>query len=159
MAFNYGLEKKKFDEEWGQTARFYASQGMSMEAIEAMREFDWNVFKGNRIEALHTQSLNPPEGNDNEGDEGSELLLLRKFFERFTSEYDTYGTHSRYWWIEEWSTPCLVAAIPHLTDEDKELLTLYIIFGFTTREIAKKLNTYQMDVSRKLQRILGYFRQ
>ncbi len=157
MTFNYGLEKKKFEEEWEQTAKFYAEQGMSQEAIDAMREFDWDVFKANRIEALHTQSMNPPEGSDGEDGDGAELFILKKYFEQFTSQYDTYGTHSRYWWLEEIEDERLLPGIAKLTEEDKNLLTLYMVEGYTQKDCANILHISQVAIHKKLIAILGKF--
>lgn len=41
MGFNYGLEKKKFDQEWKKLRREYRAAGMDEAAIEAMYAFDW----------------------------------------------------------------------------------------------------------------------
>ncbi len=158
MTFNYGLEKKKFEKEWEQTAKFYAEQGMSQEAIDAMREFDWDVFKANRIEALHTQSMNPPEGSNGEDGDGAELFILKKYFEQFTSQYDTYGTHSRYWWLEEIEDERLLPGIAKLTEGDKELLTLYYVEQLNLVEVAEKLGIKKSTVGYRLKMLVKLFR-
>ena len=48
MKFNYGLEKKKFDEIWNRLEKEYAVAGMSQYAIDEMKTYDWNVFKKER---------------------------------------------------------------------------------------------------------------
>ena len=48
MKFNYGLEKKKFDEIWNRLEKEYAAAGMSQYAIDEMKTYDWNVFKKER---------------------------------------------------------------------------------------------------------------
>lgn len=87
-----------------------------------------------------------------------ESPLYEKFLEQLSSEYDTYGSHSRYWWLEELTTPCLTIGVPALTVEDKELLTLYIVDGLTIREIARYLNLQKSTISERLQRIFTLFR-
>ena len=57
MGFNYGLEKKKFDGEWERLRREYAAAGMDEAAIEAMHEFDWQIFKRERTYCRHTQQV------------------------------------------------------------------------------------------------------
>ena len=156
MTFNYGAEKRKFEKVWAKLAKTYAEAGMEPEAIKAMREFDWEIFKSERNEALHTQEFAIPESSDEEMDD-CESPLYDKFLEQLSSEYDTYGSHSRYWWLEELTAPCLTIGVPALTVEDKELLTLYIVDGLTIREIARYLNLQKSTISERLQRIFTLF--
>ena len=129
---------------------------MEPEAIKAMYEFDWEIFKSERNEALHTQEFAIPESANEEMDD-CESPLYEKFLEQLSSEYDTFGSHSRYWWLEELTTPCLTIGVPALTVEDKELLTLYIVDGLTIREIARYLNLQKSTISERLQRIFTLF--
>lgn len=156
MTFNYAVEKRKFEKVWEKLAKSYAEAGMEPEAIKAMREFDWEIFKSERNEALHTQEFAIPESTDVEMDD-CESPLYEKFLEQLSSEYDTYGSHSRYWWLNELTTPCLTIGVPALTLEDKELLTLYIVDGLTIREIARYLNLQKSTISEKLQRVFSLF--
>ena len=156
MTFNYGAEKRKFEKVWAKLAKTYAEAGMEPEAIKAMYEFDWEIFKSERNEALHTQEFAIPESANEEMDD-CESPLYDKFLEQLSSEYDTYGSHSRYWWLEELTTPCLTIGVPALTVEDKELLTLYIVDGLTIREIARYLNLQKSTISERLQRIFTLF--
>ena len=156
MAFNYAVEKKKFEKVWGKLEKTYAEAGMEPEAIKAMYEFDWEIFKGERNEALHTQEFAIPESSDEETDD-CESPLYDKFMEQLSSEYDTYGSHSRYWWLDELTTPCLTIGIPALTMEDKELLTLYIMDELTVREIAEIQEKTKSSVERHLQRVFALF--
>ena len=156
MTFNYAVEKRKFEKVWAKLEKTYAEAGMEPEAIKAMRELDWEIFKSERNEALHTQEFAIPESTDEDtGD--CESPLYDKFLEQLSSEYDTYGSHSRYWWLEELTTPCLTIGVPALTLEDKELLTLYIVDGLTIREIARYLNLQKSTISERLQRIFALF--
>ena len=156
MTFNYAVEKRKFEKVWAKLAKTYAEAGMEPEAIKAMYEFDWEIFKSERNEALHTQEFAIPESTNEEMDD-CESPLYDKFLEQLSSEYDTYGSHSRYWWLEELTTPCLTIGVPALTLEDKELLTLYIVDGLTIREIARYLHLQKSTISERLQRIFSLF--
>ena len=156
MTFNYAVEKRKFEKAWTKLAKSYAEAGMEPEAIKAMYEFDWEIFKSERNEALHTQEFAIPESANEEMDD-CESPLYEKFLEQLSSEYDTFGSHSRYWWLEELTTPCLTIGVPALTVEDKELLTLYIVDGLTIREIARYLNLQKSTISERLQRIFSLF--
>ena len=156
MTFNYALEKKKFDAAWESLRKFYTESGMEPEAIEAMHEYDWDAFKAARIEALHTQELAIPEATAD--DDEMEEPMVRRYADRFQTEYDTFGGHSRYWWLDELTTPCLTIGVPLLTEEDKEILTMFIVDGMTTREIAARMNTNHMKISRRLQKLFSYFK-
>ena len=156
MTFNYGAEKRKFEKAWSKLAKSYAEAGMESEAIKAMYEFDWEIFKSERIEALHTQEFAIPESSDEEMDD-CESPLYEKFLEQLSSEYDTYGSHSRYWWLDELTAPCLTIGVPALTLEDKELLTLYIVDELTVREIAEIQEKTKSSVERHLQRVFALF--
>ena len=157
MTFNYASEKRKFDKAWEKMARTYAEAGMTQEAIQEIYEYDWDVFKAARIEALHTQEFAIPESTEEDMSE-CESPLFERFQNCLSSRYDTLGNHSRFLWIAELENPCLTIGIPLLTDEDKEILTLYVIEGYTEHEIAQRMGTYQVKVCRRLQRIFNYFK-
>ena len=53
MGFNYGIEKKKFNEEWKKLQKEYEEAGMSEKSIQEIYEFDLNVFRKNRTEINH----------------------------------------------------------------------------------------------------------
>ena len=156
MTFNYGAEIKKFEKTWAITEALYRKHGMSESAIQEMREYDWDLFKAARVEAIHTQDMGFQPDEDDDTDK-LESPLLMKFFERFTNQYDTYGTHCRYWWLEEVNDVRIVAGIAKLTDEDKEFLTLLIVEGCSQTECAVKMHSSQSAISRRLARIIDIF--
>lgn len=156
MAFNYGAERRKFEKNWAEIEALYRKHGMSERAIQEMREYDWDLFKAARIEAIHTQDM----GFQPDEDDDTNMLespLLMKFFEQFTSRYDTLGSHYRYWWLEELSDPRFAAALPRLTADDKELLTLIFVEGYTQRECVVKMHSSKGAISRRLTQIIDIF--
>ena len=61
MGFNYGLEKRKFTEEWKKLYREYKAAGMSEEDIQDIYAFDLNVFrKTGRSSSAHSPSQKVP---------------------------------------------------------------------------------------------------
>ena len=156
MTFNYGAERKKFEKAWAITEALYRKHGMSESAIQEMCEYDWDLFKAARIEAIRTQEMGFQPDNDDDMTMMDSPLLM-KFFERFTTQYDTLGSHSRYWWFEELSDIRLVSDIAKLTDEDKEFLTLLIVEGYSQTECAVKLHSSQSAISRRLIRLIDIF--
>lgn len=155
MEFNYAVEKRKFEQGWAKTEALYRKHGMTEKAIQEMHEYDWDMFKASRIEAMHTQEIESGQGNENWSDMDSPLL--DKFFGQFTCQYDTFGTHSRYWWMEEIEDVRLLSGLVRLTEEDKRLLTLYLAEGYAQKDCADILHIDQGTFSRKLKRILGKF--
>ena len=64
MGFNYGLEKRKFTEEWKKLYHEYKAAGMSEEDIQDIYAFDLNVFRKNRTEFQRTQPLSESSCDD-----------------------------------------------------------------------------------------------
>ena len=116
---------------------------MSPEAIQEMHDYDWAVFREQRNIALHEVDI---------AQEERETIM-----EQFQVNYDVFGGHSRYWWLEELTTPCLTMGVPYLKDDDKELLTLYIYEQHTIREIAEMQGVTKSSVLRHLRRIFSLF--
>lgn len=143
MKYCYYIAKKNFDSEWARLANFYAKEGMSQDAIQEMHDFDWKEFCRNRVNILHSADFSPEERED--------------IMEQNPVNYDIYGGHSRYWWLSELSTPSLTIGAKLLSDEDKELLTLYIYEERTIREIAEIQQKSKSQVSRSLRRIFALF--
>ena len=154
MTFIYSVERGLFEKNWAETEALYREQGMSEEAIQAMREYDWDLFKAARINAIHTQDMGFQPDED---DESMESPLLAKFFDQLTTQYDTNGSHDRYWWLEELTDPRLVKGVAKLTDEEKELLTLIFVEGFSEKECSVKMHSSQSAISRKRIRIIDIF--
>ena len=83
MGFNYGLEKRKFTEEWKKLYSEYKAAGMSEEDIQDIYAFDLNVFRKNRTEFQRTQSLSESSCDDGieQGESMSALLKTLKELE------------------------------------------------------------------------------
>lgn len=124
--------------------------------IEVMYQFDLHQFNADRAYFSHSCPLNLSHEQMDETDD-FENPFLEKYLDRFTTQYDTYGSHSRYWWLEEIKSPKLQAALTLLSDEDKELLTLLFVEGYSQEECAVKLHSSQSAISRDYLRIIGIF--
>ena len=79
MGFNYGLEKRKFTEEWKKLYSEYKAAGMSEEDIQDIYAFDLNVFRKNRTEFQRTQPLSESSCDDGTEQGESMSALLKKF--------------------------------------------------------------------------------
>ena len=93
MGFNYGLEKRKFTEEWKKLYHEYKAAGMSEEDIQAIYAFDLNVFRKNRTECQRTQPLSESSCDDGT-EQGESMSALLKKFSSALSVCDKYSFQS-----------------------------------------------------------------
>ena len=154
MGFNHGLERRRFEARWSRLRVEYAANGMEESTIAEMYEFDLREFNSNRRYAEHTQAISRQEFSD-DGDTANEdsSPLLMKFFEAFTTKTSDSCQFERNGWIEEIEDESLWKGVSKLSDGDRELFTLYIFYGYTLSEIAKRSGVTQPAISKKLSRI------
>jgi len=150
MGFNYAKEKLRFDAEWLKLADEYRAAGFDEAGIQAMRDFDWDVFRQRRTYENHTQDL-PSEVIDDDGDDGCSTLF--KKFNSLTSGFDESAFTGRYDWIEAIESPVLAGKLKNLSDSDKELLTLLAFDGYTQTEIAAMQGVTKVVICKKIKRI------
>lgn len=152
MGFNYAAEKKKFETLWARLRREYRAAGMSDAAIQKMHDFDWEVFKQERIYRLHTQDLGIGIFDEPSAEQEDKSALMKKFLES-VSRWDDYTTASRYGWIEGIGDQRLVRVLKRLSISEKELLTKYCIEDKTQQEIASEMGLSQRSVGKQLQQL------
>ena len=158
MGFNYAAEKKKFETLWARLRREYRAAGMSDAAIQKMHDFDWEVFKQERIYRLHTQDLGIGIFDEPSAEQEDKSALMKKFLES-VSRWDDYTTASRYGWIEGIGDQRLVRVLKRLSISEKELLTKYCIEDKTQQEIAAEMGLSQRAVGKQLQQLKKYFQE
>lgn len=158
MGFNYAAEKKKFETLWARLRREYRAAGMSDTAIQKMHDFDWEVFKQERIYRLHTQDLGIGIFDEPSAEQEDKSALMKKFLES-VSRWDDYTTASRYGWIEGIGDQRLVRVLKRLSISEKELLTKYCIEDKTQQEIAAEMGLSQRAVGKQLQQLKNFFRK
>lgn len=139
MKFNYQAEKMKFDAKWKELQVQYESVGMSREAIEEMKRYDWDEFKRERVFCIHNQHLE------------------RDMFEdRGTS--DIYFDERTNGWIEELDTEELIRAIKKLDREKLELINKLVYEQKTMEEIANEIGITKSAVSQRIATIKKYIK-
>lgn len=157
MEFNYGREKKKFDENWEQLRKEYREAGMAEESIQAMHEYDWEQFKKERIWCQHNQYLDTiVMCVNNQIWETSEDAnpLYYKFLERISYNFTEEDFSDEYAWMETLEDPQIYDAVLSLDDKDKRFLTLRVIDDLTLEEIAGIYNVSVVAVHNQLTRII-----
>ena len=155
MGFNYGLEKKNFDSQWAVTRKQYEDAGMSSEAIQAMYDYDWSVFNATRAYQNHTQEIAAPSF---EQSEESYSPLMNKYQEAISVTDHYCETNSRFAWIGEIEDENLLSALEKLSDEDLELLTLYIYEGYSMVELSKAYGIAHQNISKRIIKITNFLK-
>lgn len=152
MGFNYRTEKKKFDAQWEQLWAEYRAAGMDELSIAEMYAYDLSVFNQRRIIAHREQPLTA----DVTGEHEDESTLFYKFMDQLScQDCYCYGTQ-RFAWIEQIRDETLYERILALPEQDKELLTMLAIDGYTQGEIAKIRHRGKSAICRKLWRLAAY---
>lgn len=152
MKFNVGLENKRFIKRWNRLEEEYRAAGMTEEAIEEMRIFDWNEFKSRRRFSEHNQFFEGAEFVDGEDTDIDDHPLHDRFFESFAVE-DDYFSERRYGWIEQLDDEDLIIAVKSMKPEYLEIITQYVYEEKTLDEIGALYGVKKAAISNKLTRI------
>ena len=120
-----------------------------------MYDYDWSVFNANRSYQNHTQEMAAPSF---EQSEESYSPLMNKYQEA-VSVTDTYHeTKSRFTWIGEIEDENLLSALEKLSDDDLEILTLYIYEGYSTVELSKVYGIAHQNISKRIIKITNFLK-
>ena len=154
MGFNYAIEKAKFEREWTQLRVEYEKAGMSTEKINILHDYDWENFKKERIYAIHTQEFREAQ-YDNGNSQEDKSPLFKKFLSAI-SRWDNYAASTSTGWIEDITDERLAARLKELSQEDLELLTQFIIQGFTQSDLEQMGYGKQYKISRRISRLKNF---
>ena len=124
MSWNDGYERKKFERKQVGQAKRFKDLGMTDEQIQEIYALDLREYRNNRIFSIHTQSIDSLENDE------SRNGLYKKFVTSTTCSMDM-SECSRFEWIEEIENSMLYLAISKLAVQQKELLTLLYIDGYS----------------------------
>lgn len=152
MKFNYGKEKRKFEAMWERLRKEYKEAGMPEADIQKMYEYDWEMFKRERVFCRHNQFM--PEGifdDDTYREEGQSPLL--KKFEGQLSVCDEYFSDGEFAWMEQIESERLRKCLQGLTEEQLMLLTEYYVQDKSVGEIAEERGLSYTAVANRLDRI------
>lgn len=143
MSWNDGKERKLFEKRQAILAEQYRSVGMTEEQIKQMYEFDLALYRSERVFYTHTQAL---EINFDDEDTGDISNFLLEYQAENVRDYS-----NRYWWIDELER--LYSVVKSLSDEEKEIITLYVFEGYTQKEIANILHYPKSTLNDRMTRI------
>ncbi len=157
MKFNYQTEKNKLDRAWVKLEEEYRSAGMTEEAIEEMRAYDYEVFRKERTYCNHTNLIDfaamdaPAEGQEDEN------VIMNAHIEAFSVGMSELFQQERYGWIESLEDEEILSEVKKLKSDDLELLTLLVFDGYSATEIARMQGVSPANISKKTKRIKKLF--
>ena len=157
MAWNNGLERKKFDEEQKRLAAEYRAAGMTEEQIEQMYQFDLEAFNSRRRFYEHNQQF-PELPNDIDEEDGFSPIFA-KFTEGLSEDMNTSDSKDRYWWIEEIDDPLIVHKLRALSKKDIELITLISFENYTHNEVAIHFGVTRSGVTKRVKQLRKIFQK
>lgn len=149
MSFNYGREKRKFDQEWERLQAEYEAAGMDEASIQEMKQYDWKWFCSQRVYNDRARPL-PSECVQEAAGPSAPLQKCGGLSGRF---YTDGGFQSRYGWILDVEDEGLSQRLQKLAPEDLELLTLLVIDGYRQADIARMKGCSRNAVYKKLKKI------
>ena len=155
MSFNKGYELKKFEAHWEKLRIEYAAAGMMEDAIQKMYDYDRQQFNAERTHLERTQELSTDTFECSE-DENSPLMKRYQDAVSVTDHY--HETKSRFGWIGEIENEHLLSALESLSDDDLELLTLYVYAGYNTVELSKVYGIAQQNISKRILKITKFLK-
>ena len=133
MGFNYRQKRKEFEQNWAKALKQYIAAGMTQEQITAMREFDEELFRRERV-------------YENRINVGLPVLNIQ----RFSVEEDYFQNLSLH--LDAALEDMQPGISLRVTEQDRKVLLL-ACFGFTQYEIAVKLHMKQSTVSYHLDKL------
>lgn len=152
MNWNNGINKSKFNKTQKEMVRKYRENGMTEEKIRIIQQFDLEVYNSDRRFAEHTQAIISNDNFDGE----TKNPLLKVFSEKLLEKQKYEQQENSLNWLDEISNPVLVKAIYSLSAEDREILRLIAVNGYTHKEIGELLHTSRQCITSKVQKIRKY---
>ena len=152
MRFNYGLEKKKFDERWKKLRAEYIQAGWDEESIQLMYEFDYEEFKRERMFCKHNLHLEKIAVDEEEVKEGRQAQLFKNM-DGFLIEIPDNTDESRYGWLEEIEDKELYEILTSLPAESLELITQLAMDELRQVDIAVQSGVSRAAIAKKINRL------
>ncbi len=135
MGFNYSKERNKLEEKWKKLRIQYKEAGMDDESTELMYRYDLDVLNSERRYVNHTEGLT--EKNSCSEDITTENIS----------------------WIDSIEDEEILNALKKLSEEEIDILTLWVMRKYTQTEISVIKGVNKMQISRKIKKIKNIFQK
>lgn len=133
MKFNYQSEKLKYLKRWERLKREYKEAGMNENEINEMMDYDWKVFKKERIFCLHNQYMNGVEASE-ENRNGECSMLVLRYPEKLS--YEEEFMEGPEYWIDNLDTEWIIETAKGLSDEQQTIIRMIVYEGYRISELA-----------------------
>ena len=147
MSFNNGFERKQFNREQKRLAEKYRKAGMSETDIQAMHEYDLELFRQYRRDREH--AADPSDMMTNDESTGDSRYMD---MDEFPADAPLVKYGNRYSWIDEIDNPELHKAIVAMKPSYIEIITL-MMEGYQQNDIAKIMHVDNAVICRKVKRL------
>lgn len=147
MSFNNGFERKQFNREQKRLAEKYRKAGMSETDIQAMHEYDLEVFRQYRRDREH--AADPSDMMTNDESTGDSRYMD---MDEFPADAPLVKYGNRYSWIDEINNLELHKAIVAMKPSYIEIITL-MMEGYQQNDIAKIMHVDNAVICRKVKRL------
>ena len=147
MSFNNGFERKQFNREQKRLAKKYRRVGMSETDIQAMHEYDLEVFRQYRRDREH--AADPSDMMTTDESTGDSRYMD---MDELPADAPLVKYGNRYSWIDDINDPALHEAIVAMKQDYIEIITL-MMEGYAQRDIARKMCVDNAAICRKVKRI------
>lgn len=152
MEYNVAKERIKFFAEQDRLAKEYRKAGMTEEQIKVMFDYDYEVFKKERVFREHNNFIDL-EAFEDEYVSEDKASVMDSFPDRFSTDFTYLKPWERYEWVERIENPDLYGSLKELPESDLELITLYAIEGYLMKEIAEILGITRQAVGKRIQKL------
>ncbi len=155
MGINFGAVHERFEREQVKLRKDYIREGMNDEQIRAMYEFDKSQM--NRDLAYHRRSVSIEECLEKD-EQRDGLSKKPPFLSQLTYEMQE-SQSGKYWWIDQITDERICSILKTLSDEELEILDLYVFVGYNQGEIAERIGVSQATICRKINGVFERIRK
>ncbi len=147
MSFNNGFERKQFNREQKRLAKKYRRVGMSETDIQAMHEYDLEVFRQYRRDREH--AADPSDMMTTDESTGDSRYMD---MDELPADAPLVKYGNRYSWIDDINDPALHEAIVAMKQDYIEIITL-MMEGYQQNDITKTIGIAPSTLNEKIMRI------
>ena len=148
MYFNYGYQRRLFEQDQAKKRKEYLKAGMNKDAIREMYEYDLYVFNNERKEIKHRAHYSEMLTYDVETGDSRYMDMDEFPSQREHIDYSLIGSK----WLEDIENPDLYKALSNMPKDYITIISMKMD-GYSDIEIGKVLNSKRRSINNKIARI------
>ena len=158
MEYNVAKERIKFFKEQDRLAEKYRKAGMTEEQIKVLFDYDYEVFKKERLYRVHNQFMDLRAFGEESVPE-EKASIADKFFEQISTDMEESKPWERFGWVEKIENLELYEALKNFPLKDIELITMYVFEGYSLAEIAEIRGVSPQAVGKKMRKLKKFLKK